>query len=236
MKRSPYEEGAPDTKVKFLAANKNTLVVESLNQEFLFTPAGELWCHGKVDDVVDTKLPVALIFGKYELGTSADTLINSGKAWKFELKSSDDMVQCSSQVKKDACPEGLAPLSEILTALDNPKVECHDVEPKFRKDDEGTVVAQEYDIKCNKSCSFTPAKIPKEYNEDWENAAARMFLGTAGNNWDMATREHKGGKLIVHFRLAHQDSNQFQGVNPVKPGIFLKAPVKVKADTLRRWG
>ena len=112
----------------------------------------------------------------------------------------------------DACPSELAPLSDILTALDNPKVECHDIDPKFTKDDEGTVVCKEFDIKCTKQCSFTPTKIPKEFNEDWENAAARLFLGTALKNWGMATKEHTLGRLVVKFRLTHQDSNQFQAL------------------------
>ena len=231
----PYEEGAPDTKEKFLEVNKNTLVLEAVGQEFLFTQKGELWCHGKVDDVVDTKLPIALIYGFYKLGANAEAEMSSGKALKFEIKASSDCVQCSSEVKRDACPEGLAPIADILAALDNPKVECHEVEPKFTKDDTGTIVAQDYDIKCTKLCSYTPQKIPKEFNEDWENAATRLFMGVANKNWDMTTLEHKLGKVVVKWRLTHQDSNQFQGINPSKPGIFLKAPVKVKEGTLRRW-
>ena len=231
----PYEEGAPDTKEKFLAANKDTLVIEALGQEFLYTTSGELWCHGKVDDVVDTKLPVSLVFGMYALNDQAQKEIQGGKAWKFELSSTDELVQCSSAVKKDACPEGLAPLSTILTALENPKIECHDSVPKFIHDDAGTIVAQEYEIKCTKVCSYTPTKIPKEFNEEWENAATRMFLGSAIKNWNMATKEHNSGRFVVKFRLHHQESKQFEGINPVKPGIFLKSPVKVKAGTLRRW-
>jgi hypothetical protein len=48
----PADEGTPDSRSAFLEAHKNCLAVESLGQEFLFTAAGELWCHGKVDDVV----------------------------------------------------------------------------------------------------------------------------------------------------------------------------------------
>ena len=210
-------------------------MIEALGQEFFYTTNGELWCHGKVDDVVDTKLPVSLVFGMYALNDQAQKEIQGGKAWKFEFSSTDELVQCSSAVKKDACPEGLAPLSTILTALENPKIECHDCVPKFIHDDAGAIVAQEYEIKCTKACSYTPTKIPKEFNEEWENAATRMFLGSAIQNWDMATKEHKSGRFVVKFRLHHQESKQFEGINPIKPGIFLKSPVKVKAGTLRRW-
>lgn len=78
-------------------------------------------------------------------------------------------------------------------------------------------------------------KDPDGFGEDCENAGARLFLATAIKNWSMEAREHKAGRLVVHFRLSHQDSNQFQGMNPVKPGIFLKAPLKVKANTVRQW-
>ena len=70
-------------------------------------------------------------------------------------------------MKKDACPEGLVPLSTIFKALESPKVGCHDTEPKFIKYDVGTIIAQEYEIKCTKVCSFSPMKIPKEFNEDY---------------------------------------------------------------------
>jgi hypothetical protein len=146
--------GDQDTKDTFLAERNNTLVVEALGQEFLFSTNGDLWCHGKVDDVVDTKLPLALIYGLYKLGSQAEAEISSGRGWNFELKSAKDRVQCSSEVKKDACPEGLAPLGEIVTTLDNPAVECHDIEPKFIKNDEQTIVAQGYAIKCSKVCSY----------------------------------------------------------------------------------
>ena len=62
-----------------------------------------------------------------------------------------------------------------------------------------------------------------------------MLLGTAINNWNMETRVHKAGRLVVHFRLNHQDNNQLQGMNLVKSGIFLQALVKVKANTIRQW-
>ena len=105
----PSVKGDPDTKEKCLAERRHTLVVESLGQEFLFSTNGELWCHGKVDDVVDTKLPLALIYGLYKLGSQAEAEISSGRGWKFELNTAKDPVRCS-QVNKDACREGLAPL------------------------------------------------------------------------------------------------------------------------------
>ena len=232
----PAEEGAPDNRSAFLAAHKNTMVLELFGQEFLFTATGELWCHGKVDDVVDITEPIALIYGSFKLADLADQELTKSKCFKIEFKSSEDLVQCSSEHMADKCPRGLVPLREVLAALDNPKLECHEVDPKFTKDDKGEITSQEYDIKCIKSCAFTPGKIAKEFNEEWENVGSRMFLGPALNNWDMSTKEHKGGRLVARNRLKHQDSNQIQGINPVKPGIFAKSPVKVVANTIRRWG
>jgi len=97
------------------------------------------------------------------------------------------------------------------------------------------VIAQEYDIKCDTDCSFTPLRVMKEFKEEWENAGSRLFLGPAFKEWDIKTQEHKGGKLIIRTRLHHKDSNQTEGVNPVKPGVFLQVPVKVVSNTLRRW-
>ena len=97
------------------------------------------------------------------------------------------------------------------------------------------MIAQEYDIKCDKDCSFTPLKVTKEFKEEWENAGSRLLLGPAFKEWDMNTMEHKGGKLIIRSRLHHHDNNQTPGMNPVQPGILPKLPVKVAVNTLRRW-
>ena len=126
-------------------------------------------------------------------------------------------------------------MREVLTALDNPKLECHDVDPKFTKDDKGSIIAQQYDMKANTKCAFTPGKVAKEFNEEWEKAASRLVLGSAISKWDMSTKEHKSGRVVVRNRLKHQDSNHIQGINPVKPGLFAKKPVKVVAGTIRRW-
>ncbi len=61
-------------------------------------------------------------------------------------------------------------------------MECHDIEPKFIKNDEQTIVAQDYAIKCSKVCSYSLMEIPKEFGEDWENARTCLFLGTAIKN------------------------------------------------------
>ena len=125
--------GDQDTKDTFLAERNNTLVVEALGQEFLFSTNGDLWCHGKVDDVVDTKLPLALIYGLYKLGSQAEADISSGRGSE---ECQGPRSAFLSGEKKDACLEGLAPLGEILTAFDSPNVECHDIQPKFTKNDE----------------------------------------------------------------------------------------------------
>ena len=132
-------------------------------------------------------------------------------------------------------PRGVGTSQHNPDGVGEPKIECHDCVPKFIQDDADTIVAQAYEIKCTKECSFTPTKIPKEFNEDFESVATRMFLGSAIANWDLATKEHTSGRLVVKFRLQHQESQQFEGINPVQPGIFLKSPVKVKNGTLKRW-
>ena len=219
----PYQEGDPDTRDAFLQANRNTLSVETLGQEFFFTTTGQLWCFGKVDDVIDTKLPVALIHGEFKLNDQARERLAAGKSWKIEFKSGDDLVQCSSDVSPNECRKELTPLREVLAALGNPTLVCHTVEPKFTKNDAGEVIAQEYDIKCDKDCSFTPLKVTKEFKEEWENAASRMVLGPALQQWDLNTMEHKGGRLIIKPHLHHQDTNQIQGINLVKPGVSPKS-------------
>ena len=79
-----------------------------------------MWCHGKVDDVVDVTEPIALIYGKFSLADVAEQELAKGKSFLIEFKSDEDLVQCSFDVNANECPKGLVPLREVLTALDNP--------------------------------------------------------------------------------------------------------------------
>ena len=49
----------------FLKKNKGTVVLLRFGQTFLFTLAGQLWCWGETDDIVDINLPLAQIYGKF---------------------------------------------------------------------------------------------------------------------------------------------------------------------------
>ena len=136
---------------------------------------------------------------------------------------------------KQKCPDKLTDLASLLSALDEPKLECHNYETKYEKNDEGAVVSRTYILKVTKTCSFSPAKTPKEFNEEWDNARSRLMTGPGAKEWDLTTRMHNRGHIQVRDRLMHQDGNQFQGMNPTKPGMFAQKPVMVKKDTLRRW-
>ena len=62
-----------------------------------------------------------------------------------------------------------------------------------------------------------------------------MVVGPRAKEWDFDTRMHNRGHIQVRGRLMYQDGNQFQGMNPTKPGLFAQKPVLVKKDTLRLW-
>ena len=233
----PESEGDPKTKDDLLQKNKKALVVQVAGEEFIFTTSGQMWCWGLVDDVVTTDVPLALVYGHFKLNEEADKELQSGTAWKFAITDPKTRVQCSTEVAemKEKCPEKLCELATILAALDEPKLECHDYDVDYQKNDEQVIVSREYNLKVTKRCSFSPAKCPGDFNEDWENAGSRLCAGAASKQWDWTTGKHKSGMLEVHDRLVYQDANQFQGINPTKPGIFAQKPVLVKKDTLRRW-
>ena len=233
----PHVEGDPTTKDDFLTKNKNTLVIQSLGQEFLFTTKGEMWCWGLVDDVVPDDEPIALVFGHFALNDEGEAEIQAKRGWKVAFTDPQTRVQCSTEVTamKSKCPEKLTDLASILAALDEPQLECHEYETKYEKNDEGAVISRTFVLKVTKTCAFTPAKTPKDYNEEWENAGSRLVVGTGAKEWDHTTLMHKKGHVQIRHRLMYQDGNQFQGMNPTKPGIFAQKPVMVKKDTLRRW-
>ena len=234
----PYEEGDPTTKDDFLSKNTGTLVIQVFGQEFMFTTKGQLWVWGLVDDVVPDDEPLALVYGKFALNNAADEEIQAKRGWKVAFTDAKVRVQCSTEVQemKTKCPVKLTDLASVLSALDDPHLECHEYEVKYEKNDEQKVISREYIMKVTKTLAFSPAKTGKDFNEDWENAGSRLMAGQGAKEWDFNTRSHKKGRIQCYERLQYQDGNQFQGMNPTKPGIFAKKPVLVKKDTLRRWG
>ena len=236
-KEIPHEEGDPTTKDEFLSKNNGTLVIQVFGQEFMFTTKAQLWVWGLVDDVVPADEPLALVFGKFHLNAAGDEELQAKRGWKVAFTDAKTLVQCSAEdpEMKKKCPTKLTDLASLLSALDEPSLECHEYEVKYEKNDEQRVVGRQYIMKVTKTLAFSPAKTPKDCNEEWENAGSRLMTGQGAKEWDFNTGIHKKGRIHCYDRLQYQDGKQFQGMNPTKPGIFAKKPVLVKKDTLRRW-
>ena len=90
----PHAEGDPTTEDDFLTKNKNTLLIQSLGQEFLFTTTGDMWCWGLVDDVVSDDEPIALVFGNFALSAEADKELQANRGWKVAFTDPKTRAQC----------------------------------------------------------------------------------------------------------------------------------------------
>ena len=121
-----------------------------------------------------------------------------------------------------------------MSSLAAPHLECHGYQTKYEKNDEGVVVDRAYVLKVTKTLSFSPAKVPKDFNEEWENVGGRLMVGPRAKEWDFDTRMHKRGQIQILDRLMYQGSNQFQGINPTA-GRVSCTPVLVKKDARRKW-
>ncbi len=136
-------------------------------------------------------------------------------------------------------PNTIVPLSAFLDFLSEhnvvkPSIECHDVKVVYKKDEMGNITAKEYTIQPTKSCCLQPLKVPAAFKEDWDNVGSRFCLGQP-KNIDWNSGKHNYGYLQLRDRLVYQDTKQFQGIAPAKPGFSLVKPVRVVKGTLRRW-
>ena len=227
---------------EFLKKNKGTVVLLRFGQTFLFTPAGQLWCWGETDDIVDINLPLAQIYGKFVIGAEAVKAIAKGSTWPYELQSPEHVVGAVSDAASATHPEDLVTISAFIDFLEthnvvNPKIELHTMQVDHAKNVLGDVETKTITFTQSMKCTFTPLKVPKEFVEEYVNLGSRMTVGDAAANWDWKKGTHNEGKLCIHDRVRYHNSTQMpETIAPEKPGIYLIEKVKVVKGTLRRWG
>ena len=61
---------------------------------------------------------------------------------------------------KAKCPQKLRDLASILSTLDELKLERHEYEVKYGKNDQNVAVSRQFTLMAIKACSFSPARTP----------------------------------------------------------------------------
>ena len=126
-------------------------------------------------------------------------------------------------------------LSEFVAHLeDNGRVnltlECHDIQEiteQAASSVQGSAVEAgveetRYEVKSFEDCLFLPKSLPAKIKPNKANAASAMDF----SQWNFATRTHKLGRVKLVMTM-HFDE-EANSIIPVKPMVYLVAPIKMK--------
>ena len=126
-------------------------------------------------------------------------------------------------------------LSEFMAHVeDNGRVnltlECHDIQEIIEQaasSVQGSAVETgvektRYEVKSIEDCLFMPKSVPAKSKPNKGNAASAMNF----SQWNFAARTHKLGRVKLVMTM-HFDE-EANSIIPVKPMVYLVAPIKMK--------
>ena len=211
-------------------------------QQFHFTKSGHLWINGMSDDVLPRGLCLALVFGKFFVNEHAEPEKKKKGAvcLDWEMKSESHQGVFSTEGMQEKFPDDVAStLGEFLAYLARngvvePHIECHNVKTEFTKDDQDKVIGCAVSINRAEPCTFKIMKRAANQNDEFDNLGSNLLLGDDAKSWDLNTRKHSKGYLIIHDRMVHDENPNIGGLAPLKYGVCLDKAIRIKKDTLRQ--
>ena len=115
-----------------------------------------------------------------------------------------------------------------------PHVECHKYKTEFTKDDKDKVIGCTVSIASKEPCTFKVMKRAANVNAEFDNLGSTLLLGDDAKSWDLTTRKHAKGYLIIIDRMVDDESPNIGGLAPLKYGVCLSKTMRIKKDTLRQ--
>ena len=116
----------------------------------------------------------------------------------------------------------------------DPHMECHDLKTIYNKNPDGEVTGATTTIKNVVPCCFKVCKRPAHCNAEYDNLGSSLVLGDDAASWDLDTRTHSKGCLVIQDRMVYDESPNIGGMAPLKYGVCLDKAIRIKKDTLRQ--
>ena len=241
----PATDDCPETKDAVLAAHPGAVVLPSHGQELVFCSDGSLYCIGGTDDFFPHDEPICQIYGRFDTGPKATTFLEKdGKGVQLAIKSEDDLVFASSSkaLAQEPFPAKLEKFGAFVRYLQeggvsqaDAKLECHNVQMTFQKDDAGEAQSCTISVTPTIPCVFQPLKPANEGAGTKFTVGSMLTVGEAALQWSWPAGTHKSGLLRIMPHIRFAEGRQASGIVPGKPGIYLCRPVKVGKGTVRKW-
>ena len=212
---------------------------QSSDHEFMIKD-GKLRCHALEDCIISSRKPICKFWGEYLCGTERkkDIAKHKNQNYMWEMNSLDFLGAFSWQKN----PKEIEPfkdhrpckLSEFMTHLEdkgrvNFRIECHDL-AEISESSGPTVPGQEvsgtqvtkFELKSSEDCLFLPKPLPAKSKPSKANAASGMDL----SKWNFPGRTHTDGRVKMEMAMSYDE--EANSIIPVKPMVYLVAPVKMK--------
>ena len=233
----PPESDGPRSRDEF--SQEHIIVGQKSDHEFMVKD-GRLWGHALDDCIISSQGPVVKFWGEYLCGSDKKKEIakNQHENYMWEVNSYDFIAAFGKQQGKkiteykDYLP---CKLSEFMAHLEdsgrvNINVECHDIKEITEQaassvqGSAGSTGVEEtrYEVKCTEDCLFLPKSLPARSKPNKGNAASAMDF----SQWNFKARTHKLGR--VHLMMTMHYDEEANSIIPVKPMVYLVAPIKMK--------
>ena len=115
-----------------------------------------------------------------------------------------------------------------------PHIQCHECKTEFTKDAQDKVIGCTVSITRTEPCAFKVMKRPANIKAEFDNLGSTLVLGDDVKSWDLTTRNHSLGYMIIIDRMVYNENPNIGGVAPLKKGVCLDKTIRVKKDTLRQ--
>ena len=238
----PEDSDAPKNVAELTAKDGPISMITVRGQQLHFTKSGHLWINGMSDDVLPRGLCLALVFGKFWVNEHVEEEKKKKGAvcLDWEMKSESHQGVFSAEGMQEKFPDDIAStLGEFLAYLARngvvePHIECHSVKTEFTKDDQDKVIGCAVSISRSEPCTFKIMKRAANQNDEFDNLGSNLLLGDDAKSWDLNTRKHSKGYLIIHDRMVYDENPNIGGLAPLKYGVCLDKAIRIKKDTLRQ--
>ena len=224
----PPESDGPRSRDDF--AQENIIVGQNSSHEFMIKD-GQLWAHALEDCLISTRQPCVKFWGEYLCGQDKkkDIAKHQHNNYMWEVTSYDFIAAFGKQKNKKVEEyKNYLPckFSEFMAHLEengrvNVSLECHDIKETTSSGANGVETTQ-CEVKSTEDCLFLPKPVPPKSKPNKGNAASAMDF----SKWNFPARTHKLGRVKLVMTMHYDEENNT--IIPVKPMVYLVAPIKMK--------
>ena len=116
----------------------------------------------------------------------------------------------------------------------DPHTECHNVITQVTKNEPDAITQCSVTMFSAEPCAVKVMKRAANVAPECDNLGSALVLGSDSKSWDISTCKHSMGYVAIKDRMTYDDHPNVDGLAPLKFGVCLEKPIRIKKDTLRQ--